>query len=97
MLQALKRQNQAGKVHFIGFDSDEPLIEGLKRNELNGLVVQDPFKMGYLGVIKMMDKINGRPVEKRIDTGVTFVRVSQLELPEIQELINPDLGKWLNP
>ncbi|TFG98147.1 MAG: sugar ABC transporter substrate-binding protein, partial [Calditrichales bacterium] len=96
MLQALKRQNLAGKVRFIGFDSEEPLLEGLRLGELEGLVVQDPFKMGYLGVVKIVDQLNGQKVEKRIDTGVTFIRAADLKDPRIQDLINPDLGKWLN-
>lgn len=96
MLQALRRQRLTGKVTFVGFDADESLVEGLKSNDITGLVVQNPFKMGYLGVKTLMKKLQGQPVEKRIDTGVTFVEKKDLSRPGIQELINPDLEKWLN-
>lgn len=96
MLQALRRQRLTGKVKFVGFDADEPLVEGLRQDEIDGLVAQNPFKMGYLGVRTMMQKLNGETVEKRIDTGVTYIEHKDLDRKEIQELINPDLEKWLS-
>jgi ribose transport system substrate-binding protein len=96
MLQALRRQRQTGKVIFIGFDSDDPLVKGLEKGEIHGLVVQNPFQMGFLGVKIMLDFLSGQQVEKRIDTGVTFVRSEDLKRPEIQELIDPDLDYWLS-
>jgi len=95
MLQALRRHRLVGKVAFIGFDSDEPLVKGLELGEIQGLVVQNPFLMGYLGVKHMLDHLQGTPVEKRIDTGVTFVTAEDLKKPEIQDLIDPDLEYWL--
>lgn len=96
MLQALRRQRLTGKVIFIGFDSDDPLVKGLEQGEIHGLVVQNPFQMGFLGVKVMLDHLRGVPVEKRIDTGVTFVVKQDLERPEIQKLIDPDLEYWLS-
>ncbi len=96
MLQALRRQRLTGEVIFIGFDSDDPLVKGLEQGEIHGLVVQNPFQMGFLGVKIMLDHLQGKPVEKRIDTGVTFVLGEDLKKPEIQELIDPDLEYWLS-
>lgn len=95
MLQALKRKRLAGKVKFVGFDSSPPLVEGLKQGEIHGLVVQNPFKMAYLGVKTMVSHLRGQKVDSYIDTGVTFVTIDNLKNPEIQELIYPNLEKWL--
>jgi ribose transport system substrate-binding protein len=96
MLQALRRQRRTEEVIFIGFDSDDPLVKGLEQGEIYGLVVQNPFQMGFLGVKIMLNHLQGMPVEKRIDTGVTFVMRQDLENPEIQELIDPNLEYWLS-
>ena len=96
MLQALRRNRLAGKVAFIGFDASEPLIEAVQQGEILGLVVQNPFKMGYLGVKTMVQHLQGQQVEKHIDTGVTFVNKENMVQPEVQELIQPDLTTWLN-
>jgi len=50
-LLALREQGLAGKVRFVGFDANEQLVAGLKQGDIQGLVVQDPVKMGYLGVM----------------------------------------------
>ena len=96
MLQALRRHRLAGEVIFIGFDSDEPLVKALEQQEIAGLVIQNPFQMGYMGVKTILDHLQGRPVEKRIDTGVAFVTPDNLQDPAIQEMIDPDLDFWLN-
>lgn len=95
LLQALKADGRAGKVKFVGFDAEETLVQGLRDGHIDGLSVQNPFKMGYLGVKAMVDHLEGRPVEKRVDTGVVMVTPENLDTPEIQELLNPDLERWL--
>ena len=95
MLQTLRRKRQTGQIKFIGFDSSPPLLEGLQNKELQGLVVQNPFKMGYLGIKTMMQHLRGEPVEKEIDTGVTLVTNENLGDAEIMEILFPDIEKWL--
>jgi ribose transport system substrate-binding protein len=58
-------------------------------------VVQNPFKMGYLGVKTIVMHIQGQRVEKLVDTGVTYVSLENFNNGNIQELIYPDLERWL--
>ena len=95
MLQALKKSGVNKKVKFIGFDSSDKLIGALKDGDLDGLVVQNPFNMGYLAVKTMADHLRGKPVEKRIDTGARFVDKAGLDDPAVKEIMQPDLKKWL--
>jgi ribose transport system substrate-binding protein len=95
MLQALRRHRFAGKVQFIGFDSADALLEATRNDEIHGLIVQNPFKMGYEGVKAMVKHLKGEPVANRIDTGVTFVTRPDLDRPEMKELLYPDIDKWL--
>lgn len=95
MLRALQDAGLAGSVAFMGFDSSPKLIEALERAELNGLVLQNPFRMGYLGVRTLADHLKGEPVGRKIDTGVTLVTRDIMNQPEIRELLSPDLTRWL--
>ncbi len=95
MLRALQDANLAGKVRFIGFDSSVKLVEALEKGELDGLILQNPFKMGYLGVKTMVAFLQNQPYENYIDTGVTLVTRENMNQPEIRELILPDLSQWL--
>ena len=60
MLRALQDAGLAGSVIFIGFDSSEKLVRALENDQIHGLVLQNPFQMGYLGVKTMVatSKIN---------------------------------------
>lgn len=96
MLRALQTSGKAKKVKFVGFDANPALIAGVKAEEIHGLAVQNPFKMGYEGVLTAVSVINKKDYPKRVDTGVKLVTAENLNEPEVQELINPDLAKWLN-
>ena len=95
MLRALQTAGRAGKVKLVGFDSSETLIKAIRAGELHGLAQQDPFQMGYLGVKTAVDVIEGKPVERRVDTGVIMVTPENLDDPEVQELVSPELDQWL--
>ncbi len=86
-LRALQSQGKAGQIKMIGFDAGELLIEGLKAGNVNALVVQNPYKMGYEGVKIVVAHINGESVPEKIDTGVALVTMENLNTPEIQELL----------
>ncbi len=86
-LRALQQRGLAGKVKFVGFDSSTPLINAMRNDELQALVVQNPTKMGYLGTKTLINHINGNPVEKVVDTGVDVVTKSRLTEPAIIELL----------
>jgi ribose transport system substrate-binding protein len=95
ILRALQDSGYAGQVRFIGFDSSEKMIAALRAGELDGFVVQDPMKIGYLGVKTLVEHLRGGNVARRIDTGSTLVTADNIDQPEIRDLLNPDLSKWL--
>ena len=97
MLLAVRDAGLAGKVKFVGFDSGETLNAGLKAGDVQGLVVQNPMKMGYLGVKAIVTMLRGGKVEPRVDTGVGFVTKANFDSPEMAELVNPPLAKYLKP
>src|SRR6185295_18391744 len=85
----------AGKVKMVGFDAGSQSVADLKNGDVQGLVVQNPVFMGYKGVMTMVEHLQGKPVPKRIDTGVVLVTSENLEQPEIKELLYPPLDKYL--
>ena len=87
MLRALQDAGLAGKVHFVGFDSSMKLIEALRKGEIDALVLQNPRRMGYLGVKTMVQHLRGQAVDKRVDTGVRLITHEDLEKPEIKQLL----------
>lgn len=87
MLRALQEGGWAGKVKFVGFDASEKLVEALQKGELNGLILQNPRRMGYLAVKTMVEAIKGGTPEKRIDTGAALVTKENMAEPDIAKLL----------
>src|ERR1051325_6653674 len=90
MTMALREIGKAGgKVKMVGFDSGTKSVMDLKNGDVQGLVVQNPLLMGYLGVMTMVKSLQGEKVEKRIDTGVVLATSDNMDQPQIKELLHP--------
>ena len=85
----------AGEVKIVGFDSGTQSVLDLTNGDVQGLVVQDPVKMGYLGVITLVRHLEGKPVERRIDTGVSLVTKDNMAQPEMAALLAPPIADYL--
>lgn len=96
MLLAMDKTHTTKKMKFIGFDASDKLVAALSAGDIDGLVVQNPFNMGYLAVKTMAAHLRGTPAPKRIDTGARWVTKANLEDPSVKEAIHPDLAKWLD-
>jgi len=95
MLLALEKAGLAGKLRFIGFDSSTKLIEGVRAGKIDGLVLQNPFNMGYLAVKTLVAHLKKEKVESRIDTGASLIDKANMEQPEMKALLSPPLAEWL--
>ena len=89
MASALSHLRLTKTVRFVGFDASPPLGMALEAGDIDALVVQDPFKIGYLAVKTMARHLKGAKVEARIDTGSTLLTKENLTTPAMKELLAP--------
>jgi ribose transport system substrate-binding protein len=95
-LRALQESGRAGSIKFVGFDSSPKLVQGLEQGHIHGLILQDPIKIGYMGVKQMVLHLRGNPIDKRVDTGVHLITPENMSEPEMKALLSPDLSPYLN-
>ena len=95
MQLALKEAKLLGKVKFVGFDFSPTLNEGLKQKNIHGLVLQDPVKMCYLAVMTLVKVIDKQKVDKFIDTGVYIATPDNMNTPQMKDLMNPPIDRYL--
>ncbi len=91
--QALKPRQ--GKIRMVGFDWSPTLSEALESGVIDSLVVQDPFRIGYQAVRAAVEKINGGTPERIQSLPPLLVTRDNLNDPEVQKQLNPDLDKYL--
>jgi ribose transport system substrate-binding protein len=87
MGRAIKTQGMAGKLVAIGFDGDQNLQGFIKDGTLQGIAVQSPYNMGYLGVKAAMDAMEGKKLDKDIDTGIVFVTGQNIDSTEAKQVL----------
>lgn len=90
MLRALRKAGLAGKKKFIGFDTSDFLLDGLIKQEINGLVLQNPRQMGYLSMKAAVAAAQGvLPLEPIVYTDAVMVTRDNYQSPEMQSLLVP--------
>ncbi len=95
MLRALQDAGRAGTCFFVGFDASPKLVASLRKREIHGLVLQNPFRMGFEGVMTLVAHLDGTTCDKRIDTGVALVTPDNIDDEAMKALHSPDLDRWL--
>jgi len=91
--QALK--GRKSKVKLVGFDWSPTLLDDLRGGLIDSLVVQHPFQMGYQSVQAALDKLAGRSVVKINNLAPRLVLKEDLDKPDVQQQLNPDIRKYL--
>ena len=94
-LLAIEDLHRSGKIKFVGFDSSAALIEALRAGRLQGIVVQNPFAMGEIGVKTIVSALRKQSYQARVDTGETLITPENMDTPESQRLLHPPLDVYL--
>jgi ribose transport system substrate-binding protein len=96
LLEALRTVGKLGRLKVVGFDGSEVLIAALRSGDIHGLVLQDPFEMGYQGVMRAVDFLEGkRPADLVRHTSLRVATRENLDDPAVRALYAPDLARYL--
>jgi len=90
MLDAMRSLGLVGKVKLMGFDSSEPLLQAVASGEVDGLILQDPYRMGYLGVWAAVQYLRGYEIDSPLDysTGENVITKDNVGAQSTRELFD---------
>jgi ribose transport system substrate-binding protein len=93
MLNALRSQKLNKKVRLVGFDSADALLQAVEQEDIDGLILQDPYRMGYLGVWTVVQHLEGKDVAsgKKLPTGEHLLTRQNMDSTALRELFDPVL------
>lgn len=94
-LRALQDGGLAGKIKFVGFDASKKLNDALEKGEIDALILQDPVKIGYLGVKAVAEYNSGKQPQKQVDVEPTLVTRDNFRGARMQQLLNPPISELL--
>lgn len=86
--EAVRELNAAGRTTVVAFDSNVTCVEMMETGEVDALVVQNPYAMGYLGVENAYHLLNNHALEeKKISTAVKLVTKETMYSEESQRML----------
>lgn len=80
-------EEQERDMVIIGYDADKEEVEALKEGKLFGLVVQNPYGMGYATIVAEARCVLESGNEAEIDTGYTWVTADNIDSKEVQRML----------
>lgn len=84
---AIQQLGLSEKVRAVGFDSNIKSVEMLETGEMDALIVQNPFAIGYLGIQHAVDQIEGRATDITIYTQSSLITKENMFDEENQKLL----------
>lgn len=88
-IHALQAANKVGKVEVVGFDNATDEVTALQQGQIQALIVQNPYQIGYQGVADMVKMIHHQSVPQSTDTGATVVTRQNMNDPKIHSILYP--------
>lgn len=83
----LCEQREKEDIVIMGYDADTEEVQALKDGKVAGLIVQNPYGMGYAAIVAEARCVLDLGNEAEIDTGYTWVTVDNIEEKEIQRML----------
>ena len=75
----LRNAGKTEQVRLVGFDASPNQVEDLRSGEVSALIAQDPATIGRQGVQQVVAAIEGRPVEREIQTDLIAITQADME------------------
>ena len=99
--RAIQEKSLGKKLCAVAFDTSDQEVAFVRNGNLDGLIVQNPFMMGYAGVWLALAAAHGAVLPHRVDSGVHVVTKGNIDSPAMAGLLDPKkyqlapfLGDW---
>ena len=76
-----------GRIKIVGFDTSDPIVEAIRQGIVTADVVQYPYEVGRLGVKMMVDALDGKPIEREVNTPFVIATKDNIDSPEVQKFV----------
>lgn len=87
--RAIQEKSLGKKLCAVAFDTSDQEVSFVRGGELDGLIVQNPFMMGYAGVWYGLAASKGVVFPKFVDSGVHVVTKANIDSPAMTGLLDP--------
>lgn len=87
--RAIRDLGVQDRIHMVGIDSSKEGVSFMEQGIFKGIVIQKPFKMGYLGVKHTVEMLSGSVLPKQMNAGSELVNIDNMYFSENEKLLFP--------
>ena len=92
-VHALIERGLIGKVKVVGFDNAPDEVSALGSGQVQALIIQNPFQIGYQGVAEVSSLLQHHSVPHSVDTGSIVATKANMNQPSVHKLLVPPTAK----
>ena len=85
--RAVKSMEKTDEITVMGFDAGKDQLDALSDGSIDGLVVQNPFGMGYAAVVAAARTVLEIGNEAQVDTGFVWVNAENMKDESLQPML----------
>jgi ribose transport system substrate-binding protein len=86
---AITEKSAGSKLCAVAFDTSDQEVGFVRKGALDGLIVQNPYMMGYAGVWYGLAAAHGAVLPHYVDSGVHVVTKANIDNPAMVGLLDP--------
>lgn len=87
VIEGVDATKHADEYKIVSFDGGDAQLERLAEGKLSGLIVQNPYGIGYATVVACVRAVMGEGNEAIVDAGFTWVTEKNMDEPAIQNMM----------
>ena len=87
VIEGMDGMGHADEYKLISFDGGKTQLERLTSGKISGLIVQNPYGIGYATVVACVRAVMGEGNEAVVDAGFTWVTEKNMNEEAIQNMM----------
>jgi len=86
-ITGVREAGKEGKIHIVGYDTSDPIVQALHDGKLEGNIVQYPFGEGQMGVETLVKAVKGEDVPRNQSAPFVVADPDNVDTPKVQKYI----------
>lgn len=83
----VREAGKLGKVHIVGYDTSDPIVQALRQKQIDALIVQYPYGEGEAGVDSALKLLAGQGVPRQQTSPFVVATPENVDTAKVQQYI----------
>jgi len=86
-ITGVREAKKEGKIHIVGYDTSDPIVQALHDGKLEGNIVQYPYGEGQKGIETLVKAVNGDSVPRNQTAPFVVATPDNVDTAKVQKYI----------